>query len=103
MSQQNVELVRSALKTLASGDRDAYVDDYCAENVEARPDLSRFTEAEPLRGRAEFRRFLAETDESWEGGSSLGEIEELFLVGDRVVVEFFFDHARALKAAGLSE
>jgi ketosteroid isomerase-like protein len=136
MSQENLELVRSAVEAIIAGERDAYVDDFFAEDVEVRPDLSRFPEPEPLRGREEFKRFLAEIDQGWTGGAILGEIEELFLVGDRVVVraqwggrgqasgidirsslsaiydvrdgqivkvEFFFDHAQALEAAGLSQ
>ena len=96
---------------------------------------SRFTESKSFRGRAEFRRFIAELDQSWEGGAG-GEIRELFPVGDRVVarfdwggrgrtsgidlhssltsictvrdgqiakIEYFFDHAQALEAAGRSE
>ena len=38
-----------------------------------------------FRGRDEFRRFLAEIDEGWEGGDKLGVIQEVFAVGDRVV------------------
>ena len=118
-----------------AGDRDALVE-LMAEDVEVHPDSSRFPEAKPFRGREEYRRFLAEIDQGWEGGASLSEIREIFPVGDRVVVradwggrgqasgidlrsnltaiytvrdgqitkiEFFFDHAQALEAAGLSE
>ena len=135
MSQENVELVRSATEAYIAGERDAYVDEFFAEDVEVRPDLSRFTEAEPFRGREEFKRFLADVDRGWDGGAS-AVISEVFPVGDRVVVraewggrgqasgidlrssltgiydvrdgwiikiEYFFDHAEALKAAGLSE
>jgi ketosteroid isomerase-like protein len=135
MSQENVELVKAAIEAYIAGDRDAYLD-FFAEDVEARPDASRFPEAKPLRGREQFRRFLAEIDEGWEGGASAGVIREVFPVGDRVVaradwggrgrasgidlrssltsistvrdgrivkIEWFFDHAQALKAVGLSE
>jgi ketosteroid isomerase-like protein len=136
MSQENVEIVRAAYRAYIAGDREAYLD-FFAEDVEARPDASRFTEAKPFRGREEFRRFLAESDEDWEGGASSGEIREVFPVGDdRVVtladwggrgrasgidlrssltsistirdgrivkIEWFFDHAEALEAVGLSE
>jgi ketosteroid isomerase-like protein len=134
MSQENVELVRSSLEAYIAGDRDAYLD-FFAEDVEGRPDVSRFPEAEPFRGREAFRRFLADIDEGWEGGAS-GVIKEVFPVGDRVVartdwggtgrtsgidlrssltaintvrdgrivkIEWFFDHAQALEAVGLSE
>ena len=70
MSQENVELVRSATEAYIAGERDAYVDEFFAEDVEVRPDLSRFTEAEPFRGREEFKRFLADVDRGWDGGAS---------------------------------
>ena len=85
MSQENVEIVRAAYRAYIAGDREAYLD-FFAEDVEAHPDASRFTEAEPFRGREEFRRFLAESDEDWEGGASSGEIREIFPVGDDRVV-----------------
>ena len=43
--------------------------EFFEEDVEVRPDLSRFTEAEPFRGREEFKRFLADVDRGWEGGA----------------------------------
>ena len=135
MSQENVELVKAAIEAYIAGDRDAHLDFY-TEDVEGYPDVSRFPEAKPFRGREEYRRFLAEIDEGWEGGASSGAIREIFPVGDRVVaradwvgrgrasgidlrssltsintvrdgrivkIEYFFDHAQALEAAGLSE
>ena len=134
MSEENVELVRSATEAYIAGDRDAFVD-FTAEDVEIRPDVG-IPEAKPFRGREAFRRFLAELDQGWEGGARTSEIREIFPVGDRVVVradwggqgqasgidlrssltaihtvrdgriakiEFFLDHAQALKAAGLRE
>ena len=65
---ENVELVRSAIEAYIAGDREAYLD-FFAEDVEGRPDVSRFPEAEPFRGREEFRRFLAEIDQGWEGAA----------------------------------
>src|SRR5262245_46129221 len=82
MSQENVELVRSAIEARNAGS-DVYLD-FVAEDVEVHPDLSRFPEAEPFRGHEEFRRFLAEIDEGWEGRAR-EEIKEIFPVGDRVV------------------
>ena len=132
MSQENVELVRSAVEAYNAGP-EAYLA-FMAEDIEVRPDASVFPEAKPFRGRDEFRRFLAEIDEGWEGGDKLGVIREVFAVGDRVVtrtdwggrgrasgidlrsslsavfdirdgqiirIEFYFDHAKALEAAGL--
>src|SRR5512133_576450 len=138
MSQDNVEVVRAYAEAYNAG-RDAFVDflvDFMAEDVEIVPDASRFPEAKPFRGREEYRRYIADIDQDWEGGGR-SEIKEIFPVGDdRVVVrvdwggrgrasgidlrsslssittvrdgqitqfEFFFDHARALEAAGLSE
>ena len=135
MSQENVKLVRSAIEAYIAGDRETLVD-FTAEDVEICPDVG-VPEAKPFRGREEFRRFLAESDEDWEGGASSGEIREVFPVGDdRVVtladwggrgrasgidvrssltsiltirdgrivkIEYFFDHAQALEAVGLTE
>jgi ketosteroid isomerase-like protein len=136
MSKENLELVRASIEAYRTGARDSYVDDFFAEDVEVCPDASRFPESKSFRGRAEFRRFLAELDQSWEGGAGAAEIRELFPVGDRVVaradwggrgrssgidlhssltsictvrdgqiakIEYFFDHAQALIAAGLSD
>jgi ketosteroid isomerase-like protein len=133
MSQENVELVRSASEAYIAGDIDAYAD-LMAEDVEVRPDAS-LPDAKPFRGREEFRSFLTDLDQGWEGRGR-AEIREVFPVGDRVVargdwggkgrasgidlrsnltaiytiregritkVEYFLDHAKALEAAGLSE
>src|SRR3954469_8792631 len=83
MSQENVEVVRSSIEAY-DADSDAYLD-FMAEDLEVRPDLSRFPEAEPFRGREEFRRFLADIDQGWEGGGRAA-IREIFPVGDQVVV-----------------
>jgi hypothetical protein len=82
MSRENVELVRSATEAYIAGEREAFVDDFFAEDVEVCPDLSRFPEAKRLRGRDEFKRFLADSDEGWEGGASTSEIKELVPVRD---------------------
>jgi hypothetical protein len=65
MSQENVELIRSALEAYNAGP-DAFLE-FMAEDIEIRPDASVFTEAKPFRGREEFRRFLAVTAQDWEG------------------------------------
>jgi ketosteroid isomerase-like protein len=83
-SRENVELVRSSIEAYSAGDRDAYLA-FFAEDVEVCPDVSRFPDAEPFRGRLEFRRFVADIDEGWEGGASAGIIREIFPVGDRVM------------------
>ena len=71
MSEDNVEVVRAYVEAYNAGG-DAFVDfvvDFVAEDVEIVPDASRFTEAKPFRGREEFRRFLAEIDQGWEGAA----------------------------------
>jgi ketosteroid isomerase-like protein len=83
-SQENVDLVRSSIEAYMAGDHEAYLD-FFTEDVEGCPDVSRFPEAKPFRGREEFGRFLAEIDEGWEGGASVAGIREVFPVGDRVV------------------
>jgi ketosteroid isomerase-like protein len=83
MSEENEELVRSSIEAYNAGDRDRYVD-FFAEDVEVCPDASRFPEAKPFRGREEFRRYIADIDQGWEGGGR-AEIGEVFSVGDRVV------------------
>jgi hypothetical protein len=65
MSQENVELVRSSIEAYGT---DAYLA-FMAEDVEVHPDSS-LPEAKPFRGRDEFRRFLAEIDQGWEGGAA---------------------------------
>src|SRR4051795_1126045 len=138
MSQENVEVVRAYVEAYNTG-ADAFVDflvGFMSEDVEIVPDASLFPDARPFRGREEYRRYIADIDQDWEGGGR-SEIKEIFPVGgDRVVVrvdwggrgrasgievrsnlttictvrdgkivefEFFFDHAQALEAAGLSE
>jgi ketosteroid isomerase-like protein len=135
MSEENVEMVRSAIEAY-NADPEAPFPAFMAEDFEVRPDASVFPEAKPFRSGDEFRRFLSEIDEGWEGGATTSAIREIFSVGDRVVVrvewggtgrasgidlrsnlssvwtvedgkvvkiEYFFDHARALEAAGLSD
>src|SRR3954451_10105788 len=84
MSQETVEIVRRTIEAYTVGDREAYYD-FMAEDIEIRPDVSRWPEAKPFRGREEFRRFNADIDQDWEGGAR-AEIREVFPVNDRVVV-----------------
>ena len=129
-----MELVRASIEAYADGDVDAYVE-FFADDVEVFPDVS-LPEAKPFRGREQFRRFVAEVAEGWEG-SATADIQEIFSVGERVVaradsggkgrtsgielrssltsvctirpdgqitrIEYFFNHADALEAAGLRE
>ncbi len=134
MSEENVRLVRASIEAYGAGDHDGYLS-FFAEDVEVCPDPARFPEARPFRGREEFRRFIAEIEQGWEGGAT-AEVREIFPVGNRVVargdwggtgrtsgidlrssltsictfregrivkIEYFFDHAQALEAVGLSE
>jgi ketosteroid isomerase-like protein len=82
MSQENIELVRAVLEAYNRGG-DAWLD-FVAEDVEIHPDASRWPEAKPFRGREEFRRFVADVDQGFEGGVRQ-EIKEIFAIGDRVV------------------
>jgi ketosteroid isomerase-like protein len=133
MSEENVQLVRSAIETHDAGG-DAWLD-FVAEDVEIHPDASRWPGAKRFRGREEFRRFVADIDQDFEG-SATQVIKEIFATGDRVVartdwggtgrasgidlradlttiftvrdgrivqIEYFFDHTQALEAAGLRE
>jgi ketosteroid isomerase-like protein len=128
-----VDLVRRSIEAYVAGDVDAYVE-FFAEDVEVFPDVS-LPEAKPFRGREQFRRFVAEVAEGWEG-SATADIQEIFSAGERVIaradwggkgrtsgidlrsnltsvctfrdgkitrIEYFFNHAEALEAAGLSE
>ncbi len=74
-----MDLVRSSIEAYMAGDHEAYLD-FFTEDVEGCPDVSRFPEAKPFRGREEFGRFLAEIDEGWEGGASVAGIREVFPV-----------------------
>jgi hypothetical protein len=66
MSQENVEIVRAYTEAYNAGG-DAFLD-FVAEDVEIRPDASRFPEAKPFRGREEYGRYIAGIDQDWEGG-----------------------------------
>jgi ketosteroid isomerase-like protein len=88
MSEENVEVVRAYVEAYNAG-AEAFGDflvDFMAEDVEIVPDASRFPEAKPFRGREEYRRYIANNDQDWEGGGR-SEIKEIFPAGDdRVVV-----------------
>jgi ketosteroid isomerase-like protein len=64
VSQENVELVLAMADAYNSGDFDSVVGLY-ALDVEALPDASVFPEADPLRGRDEFRRWMVEVASPW--------------------------------------
>jgi ketosteroid isomerase-like protein len=76
MSEENVELVRASIEAYGAGDHDGYLS-FFAEDVEVCPDPARFPEARPFRGREEFRRFIADIEQGWEGGAT-AEVREIF-------------------------
>ena len=79
MSPENVEVVRAYVEAYNAG-ADEFADflvDFMAEDVEIIPDASRFPDAEPFRGREEYRRYIADIDQDWEGGGR-AEIKGIF-------------------------
>ena len=129
MSQTNVEVVRAYLDACNAGDIDAMMD-LCTPDVEAFPDIG-FPDGRPLHGREEFRRWVLELEEAWvsarwktnearavgadrvlergEWGGVGSSIETyagyaaLYTIRDGQIrrVEWFSEHDRAPKAAGL--
>jgi ketosteroid isomerase-like protein len=83
MWQENVDIVRASIESYSTGDRDAFLD-FMAEDVEIRPDAGRFPEAQPVRGREELRRYIADIDQGFEGGGT-AVLREISPVGERVV------------------
>jgi ketosteroid isomerase-like protein len=69
-----------------AGDRNAHLE-FVAGDVEISHDVSRFPEAQPFRGREEFRRFIADIDQGFVGGG-IAVIREVFPVADRVLARF---------------
>jgi ketosteroid isomerase-like protein len=64
VSRENLEVVLAATEVYAKGDLDATLAS-CAPDVEAFPDRTVFLEAEPLRGRDAYRRWLEEVASPW--------------------------------------
>ena len=100
MSQENVEVVRAYVEAYNAGG-DAFVDfvvDFMAEDVEIVPDASRFTEAKPFRGREEYRRYIADIDQDWEGGGR-SEIKEIFPEGRAMVANEVVSSSQGFRIA----
>jgi ketosteroid isomerase-like protein len=133
MSQENVELLRRAIKAINDRDLDAG-DDLITEDFEFVPYLARLVETTTYRGRDGLRKYGEDADAAWE--SFRVRIDQVRDLGDRLVafgeisgrgrssgldvrvplawvVDFhegklrrlhsYADRSEALEAAGLSE
>jgi ketosteroid isomerase-like protein len=78
-----VELVLAGIEAYAKGDLDATLA-LCAPDVEVFPDRTVFPEAEPLRGRDAYRRWLEELASAWVRVEV--EVREVFALPDGRVV-----------------
>jgi len=83
VSQENVELVLAGIEAYAKGDLDATLA-LCAPDVEVFPDRTVFPEAEPLRSRDAYRRWLEEVASAWVRVEV--EVREVFALPDGRVV-----------------
>ena len=131
MSQENVEVVRAGFKAWNAGDMDAWAD-FLAPDVISRPPEG-WPEPGPFVGREAFVRWCEQLRETWDAdalepigdfidigdrvavrqiwrGAGSGPEANLEMTwvgtvrkGKIVFVEFFWDHAEALEAVGLSE
>jgi ketosteroid isomerase-like protein len=131
MSQENVEIVKAAYEAWNAGDMDAWAD-FFAPAVISRPPEG-WPEPGPFVGRGAFTRWCEQLRETWDAdalepigdfidigdrvavrqiwrGAGSGPEANLEMTwvgtvrkGKIVFVEFFWDHAEALEAVGLSE
>jgi ketosteroid isomerase-like protein len=131
MSQENVDVVRAAYEAWNAGDMDAWAD-FFAPDVISRPPEG-WPEPGPFVGREAFVRWCEQLRETWDAdalepigdfidigdrvavrqiwrGAGSGPEANLEMTwvgtvrkGKIVFVEFFWDHAEALEAVGLSE
>ena len=131
MSQENVEVVRKLIAAWNAGDMDAFREQYDPEIIMRPPE--RWPEPGPFVGRDAVMREWHQTRETWDadtvepisdfidagdrvvvrqvwrgigqGPESNIETTQVTTVrkGRIVYQEFFWDHAEALEAAGLSE
>ena len=131
MSQENVDVVRAAYEAWNAGDMDAWAD-FLAPDVISRPPEG-WPEPGPFVGREAFVRWCEQLRETWDAdalepigdfidigdrvavrqmwrGAGSGPEANLEMTwvgtvrkGKIVFVEFFWDHAEALEAVGLSE
>ena len=131
MSQENVEIVRKSIEAWNAGDMDAFRELYDPEIIMRPPE--RWPEPGPFVGREAVMREWHQTRETWDtdtvepisdfsddgdrvvvrtvwrgigqGPESNIETTQVVTVreGRIVSLEFFWDHAEALEAAGLEE
>jgi ketosteroid isomerase-like protein len=130
MSEENVEIVRSAISSWNAGNMDA-VSDGLDQNVVAKP-LQGWPEPGPFVGRDAVMAWYGQVREAWDidtveairfveagdrvivqvrwhgtgqGPQSTMEFTTVYMLrkGMIVFVEFFWDHAEALDTLGLSE
>jgi ketosteroid isomerase-like protein len=131
MSQENVDVVRAAYEAWNAGDMDAWAD-FLAPDVISRPPEG-WPEPGPFVGREAFVRWCEQLRETWDAdalepigdfidigdrvavrqiwrGAGSGPEANLEMTwvgtvrkGKIVFVEFFWDHAEALEAVGLSD
>ena len=131
MSQENIEVVRTAYAAWNAGDMDAYRELYDPDVIARAPEG--WPEPGPYVGREAFMRWCEQLRETWDA-DALEPIGDFIDIGDRVAVrqiwrgagygpeanlemtwvgtvrngkilyrEYFLDHAEALEALGLSE
>ena len=114
MSQENVAVVRARYDAWNAGDMDAFRELYHPDVITRTPEG--WPEPGPYVGRQEAMRQFEQLRATWDA-SALEPISDFIDAGDRVVVrvayhgkghgtlyrEFFWDHAEALEAVGLSE
>lgn len=131
MSEENVEVLRAATQAWNAADMDAFRELHDPDVI-LRPDKE-WPEPGPYMGREAVMRFYERVRETWDadtleevgdfphaadrvvgrwvwhgqghGPESKMELTAIYTVRNGKVreVEFFFDHAEALEAAGLSE
>ena len=100
MSEENIEALRASIEAFNAGDMDTVREMLDPAVVIAR-DLEGWPEPGPVAGREAVMR-------SWQGildafPEATIELVSVTDVGDRVVLEYFWDHAEALASLGLSE
>jgi ketosteroid isomerase-like protein len=131
MSQENVEIVRTAFEAWNAGDMDALREMYEPDAINKPPEG--WPESEPLVGRDAVMRQFEQMRSTWDA-DTLEAISDFIHAADRVVVrltwhgagrgpeagfemtgvftvrkgriaiqEYFWDHAEALETLGLSE
>jgi ketosteroid isomerase-like protein len=131
MSQENVEIVRAAYEAWNAGDMDAFRELLASDVIARTPEG--WPEPGPFVGREAFIRWCEQLRETWDAdalnpigdfidigdrvavrqiwrGAGSGPEANLEMTwvgtvrkGKIVFVEFFWDHAEALEAVGLSE